>query len=394
MGDYAPPALQVNNDVVIPYYSWLAKTFTFCDHHFGFGTSSTPGHMLAVGGQSPTMKNPPFHGPAPTWDLPSIFSHAQAHGLDWAAFTDDNGYRLQFYKNLTSADAATRIHKPTEFVPMAKSGALPPVTYVWSPGGYDEHPPATSDPTYITKGEQLVWQRVQAVIDGGGSQDTVFILTWDDWGGYADSVPTPDIQTVPDGLHPNGFQAYGGSRIPLLMFGGAVRQGIDPEWYTLASVPKTVIDLLGLPAFGVPRVDTAPTLAHRVERSLKRPVPPVPGAAITQPTPPSPTPARVTPKPWAAGTSPMPPLVTLDGSTVPAPTDGLVRPTPPPPPKQHNTDLPIVPNAWGAAPGDAEHRNYAHLPTDSAPGVVSVADAAAVPSVTLPGTEPHSVGGR
>ena len=41
MGDYAPPDVQINNDVVLPLYSWLAKTFTFCDHHFGLGTNST-----------------------------------------------------------------------------------------------------------------------------------------------------------------------------------------------------------------------------------------------------------------------------------------------------------------------------------------------------------------
>ena len=95
---------------------------------------------------------------------------------------------------------------------------------MWSPAGFDEHPPHVSDPTYVTKGQDLVWQRVQAVIDGGGWADTTFILTWDDWGGYTDSVPTPVIETVPDALHPNGFAAIGGSRIPLLMFGGKVGQ--------------------------------------------------------------------------------------------------------------------------------------------------------------------------
>ena len=98
---------------------------------------------------------------------------------------------------------------------------------MWSPAGFDEHPPHVSDPTYVTKGQDLVWQRVQAVIDGGGWADTTFILTWDDWGGYTDSVPTPVIETVPDALHPNGFAAIGGSRIPLLMFGGMVGQRID-----------------------------------------------------------------------------------------------------------------------------------------------------------------------
>ena len=59
MGDYVPTMLQIDNDRLLPFYSWLAKQFTYCDYHFGLGTNSTPGHMLAVGGQTPTLRNPP-----------------------------------------------------------------------------------------------------------------------------------------------------------------------------------------------------------------------------------------------------------------------------------------------------------------------------------------------
>ncbi len=333
MGDYPALRAQVDNDTVIPFYSWLAKQHTFCDHHFGLGTNSTPGHMLAVGGQTPTMKNPPFTGPSPTWDLPSIFGVAEQAGVSWAAFPDSSGYPTKFYRHLTTATAAANIHPPSQFVPMAKAGTLPQLCYVWSPAGFDEHPPATSDPSYVSKGHDLVWQRVQAVIDGGGWADTTFVLTWDDWGGYADSIPTPVIETVPDALHPHGFAAIGGSRIPLVMFGGKVVQGIDSSWHSHASIPKTIIDLLGLPALGVPRVDSAPSLAGRVDPTTDRPLPPAYGTVVTQPTPPYPTPVPVPPAPWSGPTGvPMPALVTLDGSSVPAPTDGLVRPNPPKPP--------------------------------------------------------------
>lgn len=142
---------------------------------------------------------------------------------------------------------------------MAAGGELPDISYVCSPAGYDEHPPAASNPRYVADGQDLVWRRVQAAGDGGGWPDTVFILTWDDWGGYADSVPTPDVETLPDALHPDGFQAIGGSRIPILMCGGQVRQHLDTQWHSHASIPKTIIDLLGMPPIGVPRVDSAPT---------------------------------------------------------------------------------------------------------------------------------------
>jgi len=334
MGDYPALAAQIDNDTVIPFYSWLAKQFVFCDHHFGAGSNSTSGHMLATGGQTPTMKNPPFVGPHPVWDLPSIFTTAEAGGMSWAAFPDQSGYPTKFYASLNVAPGSANVHPPKDFIPMAKAGSLPQVCYVWSPAGYDEHPPHVSDPTYVTKGQNLVWDRVQAVIDGGGWAETTFFLTWDDWGGYTDSVPTPSIETVPDAIHQGGYAAIGGSRIPLLMFGGKVTQAIDPEWHSHACIPKTIIDLLGLPAMGVPRVDTSPSLASLVDWSLTRPVPPAPGATITQPKAPHPTPKPTPPAPWPGPLNqPMPALVTLDGSSLPAPTDGLVRPKPPKPPK-------------------------------------------------------------
>lgn len=182
MGDYPALGARVDTDVVIPFYSWLAKTFTFADHHFGAGSNSTSGHMLAVGGQTPTLRNPPFFGPHPVWDIPSVFTVAEASGVSWAAFPDQGGYPTKFYSSLTSAPGNANVHPPKDFIPMAKAGLLPQVCYVWSPAGYDEHPPHFPDPMYTTKGQDLLWQRVQAVIDGGGWDDTTFILSWDDWG--------------------------------------------------------------------------------------------------------------------------------------------------------------------------------------------------------------------
>jgi hypothetical protein len=335
MGDYPALAAQIDNDAVIPFYSWLAKQFVFSDHHFGSGSNSTPGHMLAIGGQMPTMRNPPFVGPHPVWDIPSIFSVAEAAGVSWAAFPDQGGYPTKFYTTLTELPGSAKVHPPKDFIPMAKAGELPQICYVWSPSGYDEHPPLVSNPDYVLHGQNLVWDRVQAVIDGGGWAETTFILTWDDWGGYADSVPTPGIETVPDAIHPGGFPAIGGSRIPLLMFGGRVPQRIDPEWHSHASIPKTIIDLLGLPPMGVPRVDQVPSLAHLVDAAVAvRPAPPQPGTTVVQPPPPQPRPTPVAPRPWPGPLgAPMPPLVTRDGSALAAPTDGVVRAAPPKPPR-------------------------------------------------------------
>jgi hypothetical protein len=334
MGDYPAVDLAIDNDAVIPFYSWLAKTYTFSDHHFGPGTGSTPGHMLAVGGQTPTLENPPFGKPAPHWDLPTIFTHAERGGVTWGAFPATGGYPLHFYKELTTAHAAKNIHATAaSFVQMAAAGTLPQLTYAWSPNGFDEHPPSKSDPAYVARGQDLVWQRVDAVVKAGQWNDTVFILTWDDWGGYTDHVVTPAIELSPDALHPQGFQVMGGSRIPLIVFGGAVRQAIDSGWHSHASIIKTILDLFGLPAFGVPRVDTAPSLIGFVSDGLERPPPPGFGTTFAQPAPPHPAPEPQPPAPWR-GTlgQPLPALVANGGKSIPAPSDGVVHPKPPRPP--------------------------------------------------------------
>ncbi len=356
-GDYAAFDVQVDTDTLIPFYAWLAKQHTFCDHHFGLGSNSTSGHMLAVGGQTPTLKNPPFVGAHPVWNLPTVFSLAQSAGVSWAAFPDNDGYPTKYYTHLTTSPGTDNIHPPSQFIPMAKAGTLPQICYVWSPGGFDEHPPATSNPNYVKNGHDLIWQRVQAVIDGGGWAETTFILTWDDWGGYTDTIATPDSETAVDALHPGGFQVIGGARIPLIMFGGKVTQGIDNRWHSHASIVTTIIDLLGLPPIGIERVDHAVSMADRIDPTLSRPLPPASGLSITQPDPPNPTPVPQDPPAWTGPSgAPLPDLATLDGSTIPAPADATVHPKPPtpptagasaPPPPPPPTDLSaLVDKSW------------------------------------------------
>ena len=116
----------------------------------------------------------------------------------------------------------------------------------------------------------------------------------------------------------------------MLMFGGKVRQGIDINWHSHAVIPKTVIDLLGLPPFGIPRVDTSASLAGRVDPSLARAVPPAFGSTVLQPTPPSPRPPPQAPGPWGGpNAQPLSDLVVNGGVRLPAPDDAVVNAKPP-----------------------------------------------------------------
>ena len=57
---------QFDTTAVLPYYAYLAATGAFLENHCsGFGTNSTPNHLLIVGGQTPTLRNPPRNQPPP-----------------------------------------------------------------------------------------------------------------------------------------------------------------------------------------------------------------------------------------------------------------------------------------------------------------------------------------
>jgi len=260
---------------VLPYYLYLAVTGAFLENHCaGFGTNSTANHLIILGGQSPTLKNPP-RGAAPEWDMPSLPGLAADNGVSWRAYAASGDYPVAFY---TQLKGSPNVVPNSHFLADAKAGALPSLVMLWHNSPLDEHPPAD-----VTKGMDIIWQSVDAVVQGGGWDETVFLLTWDDWGGYDDHVKTPVLEYTPDNI-----QLAFGPRIPLLIFGGQVKSGIDSRWAGHASITKTAIDLLGLPALGVSRVDQAATLADLVDPTkAASPAPPAFGSTLNLPADPA-----------------------------------------------------------------------------------------------------------
>jgi hypothetical protein len=305
--------LQFDTGTTLPFYAWLAATGAFLENHCsGFGTNSTPNHLLIVGGQTPTLRNPPRGQPPPLWDMPSLPGHAGDHQLTWRTYTGGSGYPVEFYKQLKGSK---NIVRSADIIKDAAAGKLPALSMVWHDSPLDEHPVAD-----VSVGMDATWQIVDAVAKAGLWASTVFLLTWDDWGGYDDHVPTPNVEHTPDGVQ----LAYG-PRVPLLMFGGRVRRTIDSRWCTHSSVTKTAVQLLGLPPLGVPRVDQDAGLVDLVDLSANAvisPVPPAHGSTIIQPKPPKPTPPpKPLPPPPVAKSAPVGPVILRDGSTLPPPND-------------------------------------------------------------------------
>jgi hypothetical protein len=305
---------QFDTLAVLPFYAYLAATGAFLENHCsGFGTNSTPNHLLIVGGQSPTLRNPPRNVPDPVWDLPSLPGHAADHGLTWKAYTGTSGYPVSFYQQL---NGSPNIVGSDQILADAAAGTLPALSMLWHDSPDDEHPVAD-----VRLGHNKIWQAVDAIIAAGLWDATVFLLTWDDWGGFDDHVVTPNLEHTPDGVQ----LAYG-PRVPLLVFGGRVPAVIDHRWNSHVSIGRTVLDLLGLPPLGVPRLDDGPSLADLLTPTPTTPVPPRFGTTITQPTPPQPTPDPTPPPPPPdSGSQPIGPVLLRDGTTLPPPDDQPVH---------------------------------------------------------------------
>jgi phospholipase C len=311
---------QFDTKTDLPYYLYLALTGAFLENHCsGFGTNSTPNHLLIVGGQSPTLKNPSRSGPQPVWDLPSLPGLAQEQGASWRFYAAAGNYPIAFYEELRGS---ANIRASADFISDVQAQGLAALTFLYHDSPLDEHPPAN-----VTEGMNTIWQSVDAVVKGGLWENTVFLLTWDDWGGWDDHVKTPAIEYTPDNVQ----LAYG-PRVPLLVFGGHVKPGIDSRWCSHVSIPKTAIDLLGLPSLGIPRLDNDPGLADLIDPTTSTAAPPGYGAPLRLPEPPVP-PRSPNPPPPAPTSPPVPtpPVALRGGKTLPPPDDAPLpaQPTPP-----------------------------------------------------------------
>jgi hypothetical protein len=312
---------QFDTLTVLPFYAYLAATCAFFENHCaGFGTNSTPNHLLLVGGQSPTLKNPSRAQPSPLWDMPSVPGLAADHGLSWRSYAGRSQYPLDFYTQLKGSPNIVAV---AQFAADAAAGKLPALSYIYHDSPLDEHPPAN-----VTLGQNAIWQAVDAVVKGGAWPDTVFMLTWDDWGGYDDHVATPNVEFTPDGVQ----LAYG-PRVPLLMFGGHVKQSIDSRWCSHVSLPRTAIQLLGLPPLGVARLDNDGGLADLVDLTVSTPPPPAFGTSVTLPPAPHPTPPpHPLPPPPISTPIAVPAVVLRNGKTLPPPNDAPLPTQPAPKP--------------------------------------------------------------
>lgn len=125
-----------------------------------------------------------------------------------------------------------------------RAGRLANVTFAHILGAVGEHPPAD-----ICDGDNYTIRVVNAVMNGPHWRDTAILITYDDWGGFFDSVPPPQ----PAPTCANGDHVTLGFRVPLIVVSPFARRSRDPQnpyvfhgMSEHASVPKLIAQLFGM----------------------------------------------------------------------------------------------------------------------------------------------------
>jgi phospholipase C len=114
------------------------------------------------------------------------------------------------------------------FFRAASEGTLPAVSWVMPNAVNSEHPPAR-----VSDGQAWVTSVVNAVMAGPDWSSTAIFVTWDDFGGFYDHIPPPDV---------DGF-GYG-VRVPGLLISPYARQGfVDHQVLSFDAYLKFIEDV-------------------------------------------------------------------------------------------------------------------------------------------------------
>ncbi len=193
----------------LPYYYFMASKFGTSDRWFSPAMTRTqPNRMYLMAATSAgrAYPLPPIHLPNKT-----IFEAVNDKSISWRVYvTDDqnlplgNGTELGMY-TFTSSHL-DHFAPASQFLTDLTTGNLPSVVEI-DPGfaaGLDEH--AGVDPSApsgrIQTGSAYVATLINALMKSPYWKDSVFILTWDEGGGFYDHVP-PSPMPSPDGIKPS-----------------------------------------------------------------------------------------------------------------------------------------------------------------------------------------------
>jgi phospholipase C len=224
----------------LPYYYFMASNFATSDRWFSPVMSRTQVNRLySLAATSAGHVYPLASGVQ--LSNTTIFDLLRGAGVSWKVYVTDLTHASPPVQDSTINMFTAAAKYPQNIVPISQffsdlsNGTLPSVAYI-DPGfdsGLDEHPGLTnaSPSGNVQAGAQYVSTLINALMQSTSWQDSVFILTYDEFGGFYDHVP-PQPAVSPDGIKPSDLQpgdictystgptcdfVYTGYRVPLMV---------------------------------------------------------------------------------------------------------------------------------------------------------------------------------
>jgi phospholipase C len=223
----------------IPFYGALARNYTTCDRYFPSILGPTfPNRLFLHAAQTDRLSNTASPATMPTiWDRLIAANISARYYYSNVPFLGLWGPK---YLGISALYA--------EFILAAQSGTLPAVSFVdpiytiLDDGtGNDDHPHAD-----IRKGDRFLYDTFQAVATGPNWASTVFIVNFDEWGGFFEHIAPPRA-IAPNQVDPdlvNG-KALLGFRVPTVVAspfskGAGASPRVSGQIYDHTSVLKLI----------------------------------------------------------------------------------------------------------------------------------------------------------
>ncbi len=224
-----PPFLDINGVRAMGYYDggdlnyyyYMASNFATSDRWFSPTMSRTnPNRMYLIAATSQGHAYP-LTATSSLLTAKTIFEELQDAGITWKVYVhpDATGcttpqclFKLSYLQQFTYGQTILNqfpqnIVPQTQFITDAQNGTLPQVALLEpaSNVGLDEHPADTDAVPpccSVQAGANYVSTLINALMGSKSWNDSAFILTFDEFGGFYDHVaPRPAVS--PDGIKPN-----------------------------------------------------------------------------------------------------------------------------------------------------------------------------------------------
>ena len=259
--------LGFNTAQTLPALYQLASTFAVCDQWFSSLPGPTwPNRFFLHGASSNGLDHSPTSLEMAEWESidgfrypnGSIFDRLNQNGISWRLYIDDTGAlsgSIPQVSSLHNIDVWD-VHSLTQFVKDIQSGSYPYQYTFIEPnygdvisgtyeGGSSQHPMDG-----VARGDALIGTIYKAIRNSPIWKQSLFIIIYDEHGGFYDSCKPGDIAPPADGgtkYNKYGFNfATRGVRVPAVVVSPYITAGVDHTIYDHSSVLATLEYLFGL----------------------------------------------------------------------------------------------------------------------------------------------------